>query len=232
MPSLSPLLTHARCIALLLGLLPVMGQAAPPNDFVGPELTLGLTRSKTVWTGGSFFNLNTGAGPSGTVSDSARMAWQPKIGMTYGWDLNRYFLAWVGLDVTGSETVSGGTLSNGGGTYSLTVQRRRDAYIAVGDRIGTRTVQYLRYGQSVFSFGDMTDERTGQALGGDLNRHGRLLGVGLRHRFDDNSRWSYTLDYHTIRTENRVLSQPGASSLGYASKLTLQSLSVAASYAF
>lgn len=219
---------HVAAIVATFSLVTGSAQAA---DFVGPEFSLGLSNAKTTWTGGGLYNLSTGSGPNGTVADSKHIGWQPTVGMRYGWDLGKYFVTWVGLDVVGSQTLSDATLSSGGGPYSLTIQRRRDAYIAIGDRIGEHTVQYLRYGQSVFSFGQMTDTATGSALGGDLNRYGQLLGLGLRHKFDANSPLSFTLDYSTIRSEDRVLS-PTPGTLGYASKIKIQALTVSASYAF
>ena len=201
-------------------------------DFTGPQFNLSWSKAKTTWTGGGLYNLSTGSGPNGAVADSKHIGWQPMLGMAYGWALGPYFVGWVGLDVAGSRTLTGASVSSDtGGPYSLDIRRRRDAYVAIGDRIGKNTLQYLRYGQSVFSFGDAVDASTGAALGGDLNRHGQLLGVGLRYRPDDNSRLSYTLDYSTIRAQERVLSQPNGT-LGYASKVKVQALTLSVSYAF
>ena len=216
------------CLALSV-LWPLSAQAA---DFIGPELSLGMSRAKTTWTGGSLYNLNTGSGPNGSIADSTHMGWQPKLGMSYGWAMGTYFVGWVGLDMVGSRKLSGATVSSGtDGPYSLKINQRRDAYVAVGDRIGPQTLQYVRYGQSVFSFGDMVDSANGAVLAGGLNRYGQLFGVGLRHKPERNGRLSYTLDYSTIRSQERVLTQPNGV-LGYPSRVKVQSLTLSVGYAF
>lgn len=217
--------------ALALGALLLCSWTAHATDFIGPEFNLGLSNAKTTWTGGGLYNLNTGSGPNGTVADSKHLGWQPKVGMTYGWPMGKYFVGWVGLDVSGSRTLSDATVSSGSGPYRLEISRRRDAYVAIGDRIGPHTLQYLRFGQSVWSFGSMTDTATGSALGGDLNRYGQLFGLGLRHKPDENSPLSYTLDYSTIRSQERVLTPPSGT-LGYASKIKVQALTLSVGYAF